>query len=155
MNAAGIEIWGGVECTITRVQDTFRDQLADTGHKHRPHDLDAIAELGLRTLRYPVLWEQVAPDSLERPDWGWHDGRLKRVARLGMRPIAGLVHHGGGPRYTNLLDPEFPHLLARYAGMVAQRYPSIEIFTPVNEPLTTARFSCLYGHWYPHRKDPN
>ena len=24
---------------------------------------DAIAALGLRTLRYPVLWEQVAPDS--------------------------------------------------------------------------------------------
>jgi len=23
----------------------------------------------------------------------------------------------------------------------------------VNEPLTTARFSALYGHWYPHRRD--
>jgi dTDP-4-dehydrorhamnose reductase len=63
------------------------------------------------------------------------------------------VHHGGGPHYTNLLDPEFPHLLARYAGMVARRYPAVDMFTPVNEPLTTARFSCLYGHWYPHRKD--
>jgi dTDP-4-dehydrorhamnose reductase len=27
------------------------------------------------------------------------------------------------------------------------------MFTPVNEPLTTARFSGLYGHWYPHRRD--
>ena len=25
-------------------------------------------------------------------------------------------------------------------------------FTPVNEPLTTARFSGLYGHWYPHQR---
>ena len=25
--------------------------------------------------------------------------------------------------------------------------------TPVNEPLTTARFSALYGHWYPHHRD--
>ena len=24
---------------------------------------------------------------------------------------------------------------------------------PVNEPLTTARFSGLYGHWYPHGRD--
>jgi dTDP-4-dehydrorhamnose reductase len=24
------------------------------------------------------------------------------------------------------------------------------MWTPVNEPLTTARFSGLYGHWYPH-----
>ena len=23
-------------------------------------------------------------------------------------------------------------------------------WTPINEPLTTARFSALYGHWYPH-----
>jgi dTDP-4-dehydrorhamnose reductase len=26
------------------------------------------------------------------------------------------------------------------------------MWTPVNEPLTTARFSGLYGHWYPHRE---
>ena len=26
-------------------------------------------------------------------------------------------------------------------------------WTPVNEPLTTARFSALYGHWYPHARD--
>lgn len=29
------------------------------------------------------------------------------------------------------------------------------MFTPVNEPGTTARFSCLYGHWYPHLSDTN
>ena len=26
-------------------------------------------------------------------------------------------------------------------------------YTPVNEPLTTARFSALYGLWYPHCRD--
>ena len=80
-------------------------------------------------------------------------GPLKRLSRLRIQPIAGLVHHGGGPHYTNLLDPLFPHLLTRYAEMVARRYPAIDMFTPVNEPLTTARTSCLYGYWYPHRKD--
>lgn len=34
--------------------------------------------------------------------------------------------------------------------MVAQRYPWLRYYTPVNEPLTTARFSGLYGLWYPH-----
>ncbi|HVF39509.1 MAG TPA: NAD(P)-dependent oxidoreductase, partial [Gemmatimonadaceae bacterium] len=34
------------------------------------------------------------------------------------------------------------------------RYPHIRYVTPVNEPLTTARFSGLYGHWYPHHKSP-
>src|SRR5436305_17614 len=54
---------------------------------------------------------------------------------------------------TNLLDDDFPQLLADYARAVAQRYPHVDAWTPVNEPLTTARFSALYGHWYPHRAD--
>jgi dTDP-4-dehydrorhamnose reductase len=29
----------------------------------------------------------------------------------------------------------------------------VEYYTPVNEPLTTARFSGLYGVWYPHGRD--
>ncbi|MDQ3139571.1 MAG: sugar nucleotide-binding protein, partial [Pseudomonadota bacterium] len=56
-------------------------------------------------------------------------------------------------RYTDLLDPGFPDKLAAFAARVAERYPWIEQWTPVNEPLTTARFSALYGHWYPHRAD--
>jgi dTDP-4-dehydrorhamnose reductase len=64
-----------------------------------------------------------------------------------------LLHHGSGPRYTSLIDPEFPAKLARFAAAVAQRYPWIDMYTPVNEPLTTARFGALYGHWYPHATD--
>lgn len=33
-----------------------------------------------------------------------------------------------------------------------ERYPWVEDWTPVNEPLTTARFSALYGHWHPHQR---
>jgi len=36
---------------------------------------------------------------------------------------------------------------------LARRYPWLDKFTPVNEPLTTARFSGLYGHWHPHARD--
>jgi len=36
---------------------------------------------------------------------------------------------------------------------VAERYPWVRDWTPVNEPLTTARFSALYGHWQPHAQD--
>ena len=73
---------------------------------------------------------------------------------LGLHCIAGLVHHGSGPRGTQLLDPAFPDALARHARAVAQRYPRLDAYTPINEPLTTARFSALYGLWYPnHRSD--
>ncbi len=60
------------------------------------------------------------------------------------------MHHGSGPRHTSLLDPEFPQKLARYASLVAERYPWLDAYTPVNEPNTTARFSGMYGVWYPH-----
>jgi dTDP-4-dehydrorhamnose reductase len=148
-----LELWGGLECTTVRIRDQFRNELADTGHIGRIEDLDAIAGLGIRTLRYPVLWEAVAPHHPDECDWRWSDERLARMRRLEMRPVAGLVHHGSGPRYTDLLDRHFPALLAGHAERVARRYPWIEMFTPVNEPLTTARFSGLYGHWYPHGRD--
>jgi dTDP-4-dehydrorhamnose reductase len=72
------------------------------------------------------------------------------LRELGVQPIAGLVHHGSGPLHTSLVDPRFPELLAAYAGAVARRYPELPAYTPVNEPCTTARFSGLYGIWYPH-----
>ncbi|WP_194721029.1 family 1 glycosylhydrolase [Noviherbaspirillum malthae] len=145
-----LEVWGGIECTIVRIQDKFRNQSEETGHSRRPDDLDAIAKLGIRTLRYPVLWETISPEHPDECDWSWHDERMERMRRLGIAPIAGLVHHGSGPHYTSLIDPKFPEMLAVHAERVARRYPWVKLFTPVNEPLTTARFSGLYGHWFPH-----
>ncbi|TPI11216.1 glycoside hydrolase [Mesorhizobium sp. B4-1-3] len=143
-----LEIWGGVECSMVRLRDGIRDQLRATGHFDRAGDLSLIAETGIKTLRYPVLWELVEGDGSR--DWRWPDARLDELRRLGVRPIAGLVHHGSGPKSTHVLDPDFPGLLAGYAGQVAERYPWLEMFTPVNEPLTTARISGLYGLWHPH-----
>lgn len=147
------ELWGGVECTVNRVGDEFFDQLERNGHASRLDDLDRFAELGIRTLRYPVLWERTAPAGPESADWRWADERLGRLRELGIRPIVGLVHHGSGPCHTNLLDSRFPEGLARFARAFAERYPWVESYTPVNEPLTTARFSGLYGVWYPHGRD--
>ena len=147
------ELWGGLECTVARIGDRWRDQFRETGHSDRESDLAAIAALGIRTLRYPVLWESIAPDRPDEADWSWHDRRLRVLRDLGITPIVGLVHHGAGPRYTSLVDPQFPEKLAVHAGRVAERYPWLEMFTPVNEPLTTARFAGLYGHWHPHGRD--
>ena len=146
-------MWGGLECTINRVGDQWFDQIARTGHDGRPDDIDRIASLGLAAVRYPLLWERLAPRAAHEIDVTSCDARLTRLRELGIRPIAGLLHHGSGPRYTSLLDPSFPDQLARYAEAVARRYPWITDYTPINEPLTTARFSGLYGHWYPHRTD--
>jgi dTDP-4-dehydrorhamnose reductase len=152
-NKHPLPIWGGVEPTINRVGDCHFQQLAFSCHRERLSDLDRFAELGLRTLRFPILWEEVAPDSPDECHWSRIDAQVRRMQELGITPIAGLLHHGSGPRYTSLTDPAFPEKLAAFARAVAGRYPHIASYTPVNEPLTTARFSGLYGLWFPHARD--
>ena len=148
-----MQLWGGIECTIARVGSKTFDQLARSGHYERGEDLELIASLGITTLRYPLLWERAATSVPGVYDWSFADQRLRKLRELGIRPIAGLVHHGSGPPWTHLLDPSFASGLAEYAGQLARRHPWLQWYTPVNEPLTTARFSGLYGHWYPHERN--
>lgn len=146
------ELWGGLECTINRIGDNYRDQLSYANHYNRPEDLDIIASLGIKKLRYPVIWENHQKSEHQEIDWKVTQRQLEKLRTLNITPIVGLVHHGSGPLFTSLEDPLFGEKLAKYAGLVAKEFPWIEYYTPVNEPLTTARFSGLYGHWYPHQK---
>ena len=148
-----MQLWGGCEYTVNRVGDRFFDQSIRSGHHDRIGDLELFAGLGLRALRYPVLWERVSPHHPGQNDFGWSDERLAELRRLDLRPILGLVHHGSGPAYTSLVEDSFAPGLAAHARATAERYPWVQDWTPVNEALTTARFSCLYGHWYPHLLD--
>lgn len=178
---SALELWAGPECSVNRLRcglngrppsdldgeingalragfgseasDVFRDQLEYSGFAERIDDLDRLAGLGITRLRFPLLWERTAPEASDDFRWQWSDERLARLRELGVAPIAGLLHHGSGPRYTSLLDPVFPERFAAYARAVAARYPEIAAYTPINEPLTTARFCGLYGFWYPHRRD--
>ncbi|HUR11094.1 MAG TPA: family 1 glycosylhydrolase [Flavitalea sp.] len=147
------EVWGGIECTINRVNDTYVDQLKCSGFYDRENDIDLIASLGIKKLRFPILWELHQPQPGQIIDWTWAGKQLNRIRGKGIDPIVGLLHHGSGPSYTDLADPQFPFLLQEYAGQVAKQFPWVEYYTPVNEPLTTARFSGLYGIWYPHLND--
>lgn len=140
-----LELWGGPECTINRVGARTLDQLERTGFYDRLDDIDRIAALGVTAVRFPLLWE--------RGDPSWADARLERLRAHGIRVIAGLVHHGSGPVGTSLVEESFVPGLAEHARRIAERYPWIEDYTPVNEALTTARFTSLYGHWYPHLRD--
>lgn len=147
------EVWGGVECTVNRVGNFYRDQLADAGHYQRDDDITQFALLGIKKLRYPVLWENHPVNENGGIDWHSTISRLENIRNENIIPIAGLLHHGSGPEHTNLLDAAFPEKLAAYAGLVALQFPWLEYYTPVNEPLTTARFSGLYGFWYPHHQN--
>ena len=59
MSTTPLELWGGVECSLVRIGDDYRNQVVETGHSARLQDIDAIAELGVKAVRYPILWETV------------------------------------------------------------------------------------------------
>jgi dTDP-4-dehydrorhamnose reductase len=145
-------MWGGLECTLNRVGDSYHNQCEKNGHTKRLSDLALFKNLGIQKLRYPCLWELVAPKNLDHCNWSYLDERLGELRRLEQNFIAGFLHHGSGPMYTSLVDPDFPVKLATYARLFARRYPWVNDYTPINEINTTARFSVLYGHWYPHLK---
>ncbi|RYY71566.1 MAG: glycosyl hydrolase family protein [Chitinophagaceae bacterium] len=145
-------IWAGMECTISRTHDDFHDQLACGGYYTNDY-LDHVLQLNPKAVRFPILWERHEPVQGAAIDWTWARSQLNKLREQGVAPIVGLLHHGSGPAFTDLADPSFPGLLAEYAGRVAQAFPWVQYWSPVNEPLTTARFSGLYGHWYPHKKN--
>ncbi len=148
------EIWGGIECTINRIENKYRDQLEYAGHYERDDDIENFASLGITALRYPVLWERYH-NRLKgnNREWQWIKKQLEKIRAHNIVPIAGLIHHGSGPNFTSLNNDDFAESLAHYASQVAQEFPWMQYYTPVNEPLTTARFSGLYGLWYPHHKN--
>jgi dTDP-4-dehydrorhamnose reductase len=111
-----LELWGGVESSVVRIGDNYRDQLRDTRHWSRLRDLDMLRDLGIKRIRYPILWETVAPESPHEMDFSWYDRRIGRLQELGIKVVGTLVHHGSGPRYTHLLDPDFPDLRAATRG---------------------------------------
>ncbi len=148
------EIWGGIECTINRVGDTFRSQMDYSGFYERKSDVEHIAELGIKALRFPILWESHQPNSETQViDWSRTMTELEKLRSFEIIPIAGLIHHGSGPKFTSLEADYFPEAFAVYSRKVASQFPWIEYYTPINEPLTTARFSGLYGFWYPHHQN--
>lgn len=137
---------------MNRVGDRYMDQLELSGHYTRgQEDITRFTELGISALRYPVLWEKHAPEKNTVIDWSNTAKRLDQLREACIQPIAGLVHHGSGPVYADFFDGTFASGLADFAGKVAEQFPWIEFYTPVNEPLTTARFCGLYGHWHPHK----
>ena len=113
--APPLEVWGGIECSVVRIGDAWRDQVRETGHHDRPGDLDQVALVRVeqlypfpaRALRaqfdaYPgaerVLWVQEEPANqgawahmaLSLPDHLPEGRELRRLSRrAGSSPAAG------------------------------------------------------------------
>ncbi|TPG63739.1 family 1 glycosylhydrolase [Hymenobacter nivis] len=123
------------------------DELEKCGHyQHWQKDFDLVQELGIEFLRYgPPLhttWLGVG-----KYDWSFADATFQDLHRRNIVPIVDLCHFGVPDWLGNFQNPDFPKLFADYAGAFAQRFPWVQLYTPVNEMYVCAEFSALYGWW--------
>ena len=143
MFATGIEnsvptIKGGAE----RV-----DEMEKCGfYKHWKTDFQLIEDLGVRFLRYgpPIhtTWRGVG-----QYDWDFTDQTFNDLKRRDIVPIVDLCHFGVPDWIGNFQNPEFPALFEVYARAFAERFPWVQLYTPINEMYICATFSARYGWW--------
>ena len=69
------------------------------------------------------------------------------MLRRNIAPIVDLCHFGVPDWIGNFQSPNFPVLFAQYARAFAQRFPWVQLYTPVNKIFICAQFSGLYGWW--------
>ena len=123
------------------------DELEKCGHyKHWKKDLELTQQLGIKFLRYGVPLHKTFLGK-DKYDWSFADEVFGELRRRKIIPITDLCHFGVPDWIGNFQNPDFPELFAEYALAFAQRYPWIQLYTPVNEMYICALFSAFYGWW--------
>lgn len=138
----------GIECSYPTIDfgRTRRDQLEECGHyQHWRKDLQLV-KLGLKVLRYGLPYHQIHLGA-GRYDWSFADDVMQEMQRLGITPILDLLHFGVPNWLGNFQNPELPIHFADYCAAIADRYPWVRYYTPVNEIYITARVSAKDGVW--------
>jgi beta-glucosidase/6-phospho-beta-glucosidase/beta-galactosidase len=123
------------------------DEMEKCGHyKFWQKDFELVQELGIQFLRYgpPIHTTFLGPNKY---DWSFADATFQDLLRRNISPIVDLCHFGVPDWIGNFQNPDFPALFAQYARAFAQRFPWVQLYTPVNEMYICAQFSGLYGWW--------
>ena len=139
----------GIECSYPTIDNgrIRRDQLEEADHYGRwREDLQLVHDLGLKVLRYGLPLHKVW---LGRDcyDWSFADEVLAEMKRLAITPILDLMHFGVPTWAGDFQNPKLPVLFRDYCAAVAERYPWVRYYTPVNEAYVTARNSAKTGIW--------
>jgi beta-glucosidase/6-phospho-beta-glucosidase/beta-galactosidase len=139
----------GIENSIPTIQGgrVRVDQMEVCGHyKHWRTDFELLDELGVKVLRYgPPLHTTLL--GAGRYDWSWADETFAEILRRDIVPIVDLCHFGVPDWLGNFQNPDFPEIFEAYARAFAERFPWIQLYTPVNEMYICATFSAKYGWW--------
>ena len=102
--------------------------------------------MGIRFLRFgpSIIHTWLGPGKY---DWSLADEHFAELRRRDIVPIVDLCHFGVPDWIGNFQNPDFPELFEDYALAFAQRYPWVQLYTPVNEMYICATFSARYGWW--------
>lgn len=139
----------GIENSYPTIQNGARriDQMEKGRHyQHWKTDFTLVKELGIHFLRYgpPLHLTWLGPDKF---DWEFSDQAFAELFRLDIVPVVDLCHFGVPSWIGDFQNPDFPELFARYAAAFAERFPWVQLYTPVNEMYVCALFSGMYGWW--------
>jgi beta-glucosidase/6-phospho-beta-glucosidase/beta-galactosidase len=157
MNMTGVE--GSYPIVHYEGKQIRRDLLEESGgnfyinHRER---LQRTIDAGIKTVRWgPSLHKTLlGPNIPQDVDNDFTDTVIAEMQELGNECILDLVHFGV-PDWVDgcFQNKQLPEILSQYAGHLAQRYPHIRYYTPINEKFVTAKFSALDGLWNEGMRD--
>jgi beta-glucosidase/6-phospho-beta-glucosidase/beta-galactosidase len=139
----------GIENSVPTIDNgrTRIDEMASCNHyEHWQKDFSLVREMGIQYLRYgpPIHKTFLGPG---RYDWDFADLAFAELKRLNIVPIVDLCHFGVPDWLGNFQNPDFPLHFQAYARAFADRFPWVQLYTPVNEMYVCAMFSARYGWW--------
>ena len=139
----------GIENSVPTINNgrTRVDQMDVCGHYERwREDFDLVDDMGIQFLRYgpPIYRTLLGPGKY---DWEFADLAFAELKRRDITPIVDLCHFGVPDWLGNFQNPDFAPQFANYAAAFADRFPWVQLYTPVNEMFICAAFSAKYGWW--------
>ena len=137
----------GIDSGCPKVAGRRMDQLDRCDHYHRwSGDIDLVRDLGTRYLRYgPPLFRTFV--GAGQYDWEFADLAFGHIREHDIVPIAELCRFGVPEWIGDFQNSDFPRLFAGYARAFAERFPWVQLYTPVSEIYICALFSGSYGLW--------
>ena len=139
----------GIENSVPTIDGgrTRVDEMESCGHYERwREDFALVQEMGIGYLRFgpPIHKTWLGP---EQYDWEFADQTFADLKRRNIVPIVDLCHFGVPDWIGDFQNPDLPGLFCCYARAFAERFPWVQLYTPVNEMFICATFSARYGWW--------
>ena len=143
----------------TGIENSYPTILLHDGTTHRVDEMEKCChyknweldfhltkDMGIDYLRYgpPYYKTHTGPGQY---DWSFTDETFRKMKELEIIPIVDLCHFGVPDWLENFQNPDFPKYFAEYAVAFAERFPYLQLYTPINEIFITAMFSAQYGWW--------